>query len=1054
MSDPGPQPYHRPAEESLPRFSLERRVTVLVLVASLLVVGTVATLGIPIELIPGGFENPHLGVRVPWRDAPPAEVLEKIVLPLEEELSTVRGVDSLRSTAREGFGSVFMSFKSGTDMDVAYREVRDRVQRARARLPEDADRVFLRKDDETGIPVTVLGLAIDPELTDAYNLIQQEIVLPLQRIDGVAAVTADGLEEKEILIELDRGATEAAGLDIYRLGTELAGDNFTLASGTVLSGGAKLLLRSVARYDDLEALRDRPIATDGAGLVRLGDIATIRYAEPERKHRARAMSRPAVALLVLKEGEANTLEVAGNVREALDRMRTNPRLRQIQMELLFDQGEAIRESLDRLLDAGLLGGVIALIVLFFFLGRIRMTLVVTTAIPLSLVVALTVMYFAGESLNILSLLGLMISVGMLVDNSVVVAENVARLRAAGLSRRDSAIRGAGEISLAILTATLTTVAVFLPVSLVEGDGQFFLLRLSIPISVSLLGSLFVALVFVPLASFLTLSRQGERRGPWRQRFDAGLKGAYERTFGSLNHGYNRLLATALRHRLDMVIALCLALAVTGWAAGELVKVSPTQEDEGRGFEIDVEMPEDTTLAEAEEWFLAAEKVVEGMQAELDLAGYFLFHRATGGELQGWFEYPRTNDVTPREATERVMAALPEKPGMRLYTGQEDQDEDPDEGLHTLTLHGEDAALLEEAARGLEEAVARVPGVLGLKSGGERAPNEMALVLDRERAGRMGVEPQVVAGIVGYALRGQALPRYSRDGKEIPVRVRFQESDRDSLAELASFRVPAGAGADVPLSALTDARRLPAAERIDRRDRRIARTVTAELREGEEEAAGERIDALAASFGLPEGITFGDDQDQEQGMDEDVEGMLFAAALSIVFIYLLMGFLFESFILPLSIVLTIPLAGMGVVWAHVATGLNLDVLGFVGIVLLIGVVVNNGIVLVDTVHRLREEGLERTEALLTAADRRFRPILMTALTTICGMIPLTFGGASRIGLSYTSFGLTLTGGMTTATLLTLLVVPVFYSFFDDARAALARAVGGRGRGSVPAAVETP
>jgi HAE1 family hydrophobic/amphiphilic exporter-1 len=1030
------------AEAFLPRFSLDRRITVLVLLASALVVGTVATLGIPLELFPRGFELPHLGVQVPWRDAPPEEVLEKIVVPLEEELATVRGLETIRSVATTGSGRAFLLFKQGTDMDVAYREVRDRVQRVRARLPEDADRIFIRKEDETGIPIAMIGLAIDPALTDPYNLIEKEIVFPLQRIDGVATIGAEGIEEKEILIELDREATEAAGLNIYQLGLELAGDNFTLASGHVRSGGDKLLLRSVASYDDLEALENRPVGP----LVRLKDIATVRYAEPERKYRARANSRPAVALAVLKEGEANTLEVSRQIAEALDRMRANPRLRQIEIVPLFDQGEVILDSLRNLVESGILGGAIAVAVLFLFLGRVRMTLIITLAMPLSLVIALAVMYFAGESLNIISLLGLMISVGMLVDNSVVVGENILRLHRQGLSRREACIAGAGEIGLAIVMATLTTVTVFLPVSLVEGEGQFFLLRLSIPISVSLLASLLVALVCVPLAVYLTLPAAGPEAGsrPWRRRFDAVLQWIYDRTFGLMNRAYGRLLAVSLRHRLDVVLALGLVLVLTGWVAKERLEVKPTQEDEGRGFEIDVDLPDNTTLEEAERYFLAAEREVERMQHELDLEGYFLFHRATRGEIQGWFKQPRTNGLTPREVTERVMAALPDKPGIKLFTGQEEEKQDEDPNLYTLTLTGEDAGELERTAQALEKVFLREPGVLGIRRAGDRAPNELALVLDRDRAQRQGVQPEVVAGIVGYALRGQALPRYSRDGKEIPVRVRFREDDRESLADLSGFEVPTAQGDPVALSALTDVRFLPAAQRIERRDQRISRSITVELREGREDAARKRLEALEAGLDLPEGIAIAKEP-REQGLNEDMEGMVFAGALSIVFVYLLMGLLFESFILPLSIVLTIPLAGIGVVWLHVLAGLNLDVLGFVGAVLLIGVVVNNGIVLIDYVNRLREEGHERTEALLLATERRFRPIMMTALTTICGMIPLTFGGTNRIGLSYTSFGFTLIGGMTTATLLTLLVVPVFYTFFDDARGAVARALR---RGSYP------
>ena len=335
---------------------------------------------------------------------------------------------------------------------------------------------------------------------------------------------------------------------------------------------------------------------------------------------------------------------------------------------------------------------------------------------------------------------------------------------------------------------------------------------------------------------------------------------------------------------------------------------------------------------------------------------------------------------------------------------------------------------------LEEIFASVEGVVGVKKVGDDTPSEMALVLDRERMQSQDINPMVVSAVVGYALRGQTLPRYHQAGKEIPVVVRFQEEDRDSLDELNNFWVPTNDGAAVQLSSISEPRYLASAQRIFRTNKRTSREITLELREEEEEETRARLMAMASLIELPEGVIFGMGESM-LGLSEDLQNMLFAGIVSVIFIYLLMGFLFESFILPLSIILTIPLASLGVYWAHFIFGLNIDFLGAVGLILLVGVVVNNGIVLIDYVTRLRHAGHSRHEALLLAAERRFRPIMMTALTTIGGMIPLTVQGASSIGLSYKSFGLTLIGGLTTATLLTLLVVPVFYTFFDDARAAV-------------------
>ncbi len=1030
-------------EDRLPRFSLHRRITVLVTLVTMLVLGTVATVGIPLELFPSGFEAPELGIIVPWRDAPAEETLDKVVRPLEEELSTVNGIDNVFSHARTGRGQVWLTFKHGVDMDVAYREVRDRVERARARMPEDIEQVFLQKHDAAGIPIYFLGLAIDPAVIDVYNLVQDEVVLPLSRIDGVASVDPQGLLEKEILIELDRDKTAAAGLNIFELAQELGTDNFTMSSGHVLDGSRKLTLRSMARYGSVEELENR-LVSDTA---RLRDIATVRYALPEQKFRVRAMSRPAVAIAVVKEGDANTLDVAARVNEVVEQLEANPRLNVIDVTELWDQGDVIKESLATLLASGRVGGIIALMVLFFFLRRFRMTVIVTLSIPLSILIALTVMYFVGESLNILTLLALMISVGLLVDNSVVVAENIFRFHRDGLDRRQACIRGAGEIALAIVMATLTTIIVFLPVSLVDGMGQFFLLRLSIPISVALLGSLLVALIFIPLSVYLSLPKEEDHDEEKPHPVSAALKKGYDGTFGWLNSRYVALLGFFLRRRFDLVVGLMLVTVLTLATACQKVKIVDAQEEDRGGFFLSVQMPNNTTLQEAEEYFLAGEKVIEGLAEELDLDGWFLFHRATFGEFQGWFKNPRTNKVSPREATTRVKEALPEKAGVTVYTGNDDQTDDKKtQNLHAFVLEGEDSDALEAVADDLEELFTSVEGVLGVQKVDDQSPSELALVVDRDRAQSQGINPTIVSTIVGYALRGQSLRRYRYEGKEIPVTVRFREEDRDSLDEIADFEVPAGEhGATVPLSSLTEPRFLASAASIARNNKKTSRNVTLELEEGKEEETRARLIALSSQIDLPEGISFSRGN-REAGLDEDVKSMLFAAVISIVFIYLLMGFLFESFILPLSILWTIPLAGLGVYWAHLFFGLDIDFLGVVGLILLVGVVVNNGIVLIDYVNRLRGEGTPRAQAVTLAAERRFRPIMMTALTTIAGMIPLTIQGASSIGLSYRSFGLTLIGGLTSATLLTLLVVPVFYTLFDDLREIFTRLWARVGRGA--------
>ncbi|MCP4445177.1 MAG: efflux RND transporter permease subunit [Myxococcales bacterium] len=1023
-------------EQALPRFSLNRRIAVTVLMLSALVVGAVATLGIPLELVPRGYQAPQLVVRAAWRDSPPPEVLDKIVLPLEEELSTVRGLDQLNSLSRTGSAELFLSFKQGTNMDVAYREVRDRILQAQPRLPSDLLPVRIRKESSSNLPIMAVGVAIDPKVGDPYNLIQREIVQPLRRVEGVASVASPGLQEKEVLIELDRERTEAAGLNIYLVGLQLQADNFSMASGNIRHGGDKLLLRSVSRFADIEEIRNQFVAPN----LRLHNIAKVRLQEPEKRWIVRVNSKPALALQIFKEGQANTIEVSKRLKEAFREIQNNPKLHGSDTGVLFSQGDVISESISTLLDSGKVGALLAALALLFFLRRFRLTLIITLSIPLSLILSLTVIYFAGETLNILSLLGLIISVGLLVDNSVVVAENILRIYADGASRREASIHGAAEIALAIILATLTTIIVFLPVALVEGKGQFFLLRLAIPITVSLAASLVVALIFVPLCVYLTLgSRDTGDEPPSRVQvltervhhlMDAVFGFLYHHTLDRLGRFYRRLLAVALRRRLDTVLILLVVFAATMMGPGAGLKIVEISEEDQQGFSIGVELPRNFTLGEASEFFDIIEAELAEAKEKLDMEGYFTFHVASYGELQGWFE--RGAKTSKSEAAAYVLERLPKRPGVKYFSGTEERGKESENRLeHRVLLTGESSDTLEEASKKLEAEIQMLPGVTGIKRTMDLTPNELALLVNRDKSSRQGVNPEHIAGVVAAGLRGQSLPRFQQDGNEIPVRLRFDRDSADSLAELADFSVPSADGQMRKLSALTEFRYLSSARGIFRQDKRVSRRITIDLAPDADSATRASIDEVVATANLPEGVRWRRGEDAGLRQDDEVASMKFAAMVSVLFIYLLMGFLFESFILPLSIIFTIPAAAIGVVWAHGVAGRELDFLGFVGVILLIGVVVNNGIVFVDYVRRLRQGGEERSRAILLAAEHRFRPIMMTATTTIGGMIPLTLGEPSSIGISYRSFGLTLMGGMATATALTLLVVPIFYTLLDDA-----------------------
>ena len=1004
-----------------------------VLFLTILIVGLIATNRLKLELLPKGFEGSSLSVRVPWNAAVPQEVMEKLALPLEEELSTVRGLDSIRSSCSSSGASVYLGFKQGVDMDIAYREVRDRLERAKLRFPDDVEHAYVRKMDMSGIPVCMIGVAYETD-GDLYDLVNKHIITPLSRIDGVANIDTKGLKEKEIIIEADKDRTEAYGLNIYQLANQMQGDNFSLASGNVLEGGKKYLLKSSSRFETMDQIQNLPISTN----IILKDIAKLKYEPEEMRFKARVNGKNAMMITVAKEGEANTVEVCDRIVAEVNKIKNNPALIDFDMEIHMNQGGIVMEQLNTLFSNGGIGAIFAAFVLYFFLRRARMTIIIAGAIPLCLFIAIAAMYFAGESLNLLTILGLVLCVGLLVDNSVVVAENIQRHFQSGMKRREACMKGVQEIALAITTATLTTAIVFLPALLVEGEMRFFMMRLALPVVVALIASLGVALIFIPLCVYLTLSSgkstQTSETIPRSKPIKVWMEKIYEATFSRFNRWYNQTLGFFLKRRIDLAFLMLALLSVTIFLF-EKVGFAVQQEENMASFNLSFNFPSRFTFDDRTAYFSKVEQTMNNRKDYYELEGFIIFYSAWFGELEGWFARDRKGTIPPREVAEKIYKELPKIPGLRIeyqQMGEEGGKQDK-KGQHYVRIQGQDPEQLEKLADQLKPLFLNLPGVIALKQRQDETPNELALIVDRDRANSIGVNPTTLAGMVGYAVRGSTLPRFNSAGRQIPVRIRYSEENRAELADLNNFRVPTEDGQFSSIGTLTRPAMLNSPRYISRNDKSISHTFGLELENGKEDVTRKAIESLQNSIDLPEGISF---SEIEQRFDiKEIFNGIFAIMLAIIFIYLLMAFLFESVIMPISIVLSIPLAAIGSVWIHLIAGKEMDFLGIVGCVLLVGVVVNNGIVLIDYANRLRQTGMDRTKALLLASKHRFRPIAMTALTTIIGMIPLTLSKSSDMGMSYNSFGLTLIGGMISGTLLTLLVVPVFYTLLDDAQLAV-------------------
>jgi len=923
-------------------------------------------------------------------------------------------------------------FKYGTDMDVAYREVRDRVERARPRFPEEVERPRIGKYEAGAEPIVGMRITYDPEVDD-YDSIYKHLITPLQRIDGVADIDFY-IQQKEIRIQLDKDRAEASGINIDELGRMLRADNFTLASGSVVDGGKKYTLKSTSEFHRIDDIRNLPVKEN----LFLKDIANVTYEPEEIDHVSRYNSKPTSFIRIMKESEANTVEVSRRVIEAVEEMKQDPRIAGFGLSVFDNQGKEIQQRLVSLIDNGKVGAFLAAIVLFFFLRQFRMTAVIAMAIPLCLLITLAVLFFTGKTLNNLTIMGLVICVGLLVDNSVVVAENIHRHHQNGLSRLEACLRGVGEIGFSITIATLTTLIVFGSALMVEGRMKFMIQNMSLPVITSIIASLAVALMFVPLCVYLTLPEQ-RRDFKKERKTPSALMGRvfqrmYELSFERLNRGYNAALRFYLTRRVDLALILIVMVSITYMASGTLNR-NDRNEELIRNFEIRVRFPEAYSMEERLAYLKKAEALAEKKKDFYGLSSYQVRYSKWYGEFEGYFAVDRESEFTRQEVVDLIFEQFPKQAGVSFEVeGRESEQRNDDRKyMHHIRLVGDDPNQLIEVAEGLKPDFSKIPGVASfLGQGNEDEPSELTLTVDRDKASSLGVNPSILAGTIGSAVRGNNLPRFNNKGKQVPMRLIFQEKDRSEISDLNNFQVPGEDGRMSTVGELTRITILANQEDyIRRRDRKYEAWFGMRLKPGPEaQKTKQAIEKMKAQIDLPEGVSFDriktDFGDKERRMGAN---MLW---LSIVFVYMLMAFFFESLLIPLAIVLTIPLASIGAVLVLKVSNTYIDEMAYTGALLLVGIVVNNGIVLVDYARRLRQSGVERSEALLKAARHRFRPIIMTALTTICGMIPLTFGSSEDMGVSFKSFGLVLIGGMASATLFTLLAVPVFYTLIEDAQ----------------------
>ncbi len=1018
----------------LPNLSVKRPITIIVTLLAIIVVGGIAYMQIPIELLPSGFSPPFLGVWTPYQNSNPREVEQQIARPIEEQVRTISGVTNVSTYSSANGCWTWLEFSGDTDMDVAYDQLRDRMERARAFLPDDVERYFLRRFGRNDTPIIFLAISFPEHVDDPYYIAEHYLKRPIERLDGVANIEIWGADEKSIQILIDNDKVKAHNLNIFELISNLRNDNFSLSSGWVYEGEKKFVVRSVARFKTLDDIKRLPINQQG---LTIGDIAEVKYDIQKRTWTQRINGGQGLLIEVFKESLANSVKLSHTLKKLLnEELLKNPALGKADVQLLFVQGDYIEESIDNLTDTALWGGLFAILILLFFLRDIRMTIIMMFAIPLSVLISLTAVYFIGWTLNVIVMMGLMISVGMVVDNGIVVLENIYHKRNDGLPPQKASIFGASEVNLAIIMATLTTIAVFVPMLLIDdgiGGFKFYMQRIGLPVIFSLLGSLFVALVLIPLATSHL----------------SGAKLAKEnRLIKASKVYYRRTLRWALTHRLDMVIVVFLIITVT---FGFLIP-NTKKSDEGGGNISDIrlifDLPNHFTTEESNLFFKEVEDTITAHTEEYGVRAIDTGFRRGFGRVRVYLEPPpRQNwyDVIyngfkhligtgngVRMNRDEVLADLkeriPQKPGVTMRTSWRGASTG-DDGSISILLYGDDTGKLAELAEEVERRLRTLDGVISVETDRESGDDEIKVIMDRDIVSRNGINANQVAFTLMYAVRGLTLPRFQARDKEVEVRIQLREKDRENLMQLKNMTFTNQQGQQIPLSALATFKIEKGFGQIARENGKTFLAVKANTTQDDLPKISGQIDQLMKDFPLPYGYKW---QKGQRFRRFGAQGEAFQQAMiiAVLFVYLLMAVLFESFLLPLSIMFSIPLSFFGAYLALWSTGTSQDIMAAIGIIILVGVVVNNGIVLIDMINRRRREGFARMEAILDAGHNRFRPILMTSFTTICGLIPMALGTGQMIGIPYAPMGRAIIGGMLTSTFLTLLIVPVFYTLFDD------------------------
>jgi HAE1 family hydrophobic/amphiphilic exporter-1 len=1003
---------------TLAELSLKRPVTVIMAFVSMTVVGLIAAFRLPLESMPD-IQFPFLAVSLPYQGSTPSEVERTVTRPVEEALSTLTGVQHMYSLTRADGVNIEMQFKWGQDTAVKAVEAREKIDAIRADLPSDLLRYQIFKGSTADQPVLNLRVSADHDLTNAYELLDREVKRPLERLPGVARVSIEGVAPREVQIEIDSDRLSAAGIGLNDLYERLKDANFSASGGLIKDGGTRYHVQPVGEWHNIEEVRSLAINDKG---LKLGDIADVNV-KPGRLTYARHLDqRPAVAIDISKERSANLVEVGKSVMAEVDRIRQEPELKGIQIYALGDQATSVQESLRQLGQAGIEGTLLSIFVLFFFLRDWPSTLMVSLAIPICFIITLGCLQMFGMTLNILSMMGLLLAVGMLVDNAVVVVESIYHYREKYPDKPwYCAVQGTQVVGVAIAAGTLSSIIVFLPMVFGEKDNiSIFLTQVAIAMAIAHLASWLVAVSLVPMLS----AHLPPPKFIGRKNIITKVQGVYEKFVGwTLSH----------RRWTMFGLVMLLVISVIGPAMHTKMDMFPAGESDRLfiGYRLNAMYP----LKELQASVDKVEGYLNAHREEFHIKNIYSRYAEDATDTFTSVLFDKNDKDRPdlKVLLERFRKEMPKVPiGEIIYDFQGGNGGANDNAIN-MSLTGDSGQVLRDLSGTVINVLKKLPSLRDVSANQDNGNRELSVRVDREKAKEYGFSANDVAQFIAIALRGMQLKDFHGQDSQLPVWLRFRGSDAQTLEQLSDYKLRRPDGSQIPLLSMVKVDTRNAASVIERDSRQISLGIRANLADGATtDDARQAITSVLNTMQLPPGYkwTFGQNFDRD---DDAGKKMGFNLLVALALVYVVMCAMFESLIYPAAILTTFVFSIFGVFWLFWITGTTYSIMASIGVLILMGVVVNNGIVMIVHINQLRHQGLLRREALIQGAKDRLRPILMTMGTAILGMVPLCISNASigGDGPPYYPMARAIAGGLVFSTLVSVLVLPTIYSLLDDA-----------------------